>query len=135
MNTYNNIANELRVCFNNHPVLRRLLPLDALLVFGALGVIFITSLIGVVGMLAASLVSSVFHYVFILGIILAYANFHNIFVYSGLFAYGSLHILVLLRLAMVGRTFSATSLVTGITFLLLGCIALKQSNAYSEDGS
>lgn len=124
LDTYKNISNELKVCFSNNSLLRSLLPLDAVLVFGGLIILFITSILGIY---IGTFIPVVVYYAFLLGLLLAYANFHNIFLYSGLFTYGAIKALSFLKHLIFDGYFSWSLLISGLIFGSLGYIVLKES--------
>jgi len=85
MNTYQRISMELKNYFQEHSLLKLLLPLDKFIFFGSLGIMVLGAFINVWGFLDA-----LAYYCFFLGLILAYANLHNKFMYYGLFIYAAL---------------------------------------------
>ena len=125
-NAYNNIAGELKTCFSNNSFLRILLPLDVVLIAGALVVFFLSSLLGInIG----NLLPAIAYYAFLLGILLAYANLHHIFVYSGLFAYAGVFLLTFLRFLIWHGHFNWYDLMKILVFGWLGYIAFKQNSS------
>lgn len=132
MNSYENISNELKLFFSKHPVFRVLLPIDSVLIFGALGFMLINNLFPRLGLgtgFFGNLIASLVYWVFILGLLLAYANLNEKFLYSGLFGYAGMELILLFIIIVRSKYFSSSYLVPIIIFGGLGYLVFKRTSA------
>jgi len=114
LNTYENISNELKAFFSNHPVFKIILPLDMAFVFGGVGILVLHLFLNV-GMLYA-----IAYYAFFIGIILAYANMHEKYLYLGLFIYAGASAWLVLANALFNKYVRYLDLYSLLTCLIFG---------------
>jgi hypothetical protein len=125
MNTYANISRELKTWFSSNSIFKILLPIDMVLLFAGLIILFI---IEVLGVNFGGFISSLVFWVFIAGLLLAYANLHNMYTYIGLFGYAAIQIISLLIYLIKTGYFSWSSLFYAAVFAWLGYVALKNAS-------
>lgn len=94
MDTYNSMSSELRTCLGSNRILKALLPLDMVLLFGGLIIYF---LIHVLATDLGGFISSLAYWAFILGLVLAYANLHNKFLFIGSWCYGAICVILFFK--------------------------------------
>ncbi|MCX7747980.1 MAG: hypothetical protein N2645_14015 [Clostridia bacterium] len=122
MNTYRNISNELGYFFNNHPIMRTLLPLDTAFLFGGLGILLLNQFAFV-----GSLLTSLAYYSFLLGLLLTYAKFNQKFLYYGFFGYAGIQAYHIILNIFKYNFLSYDSLITGLVFGGIGYLVFKKS--------
>ena len=99
MNAYQNISNELRGFFSTNKIFKLLLPLDIIIMFVGLALVFLS---GTLGIYIGSILSGLIYWAFILGLLLTYANMKEQFLYIGLLGYGAVKLVDVL-VAIIGR--------------------------------
>ena len=99
MNAYQNISNELRGFFSTNKILKLLLPLDIIIMFVGLALVFLS---GTLGIYIGSILSGLIYWAFILGLLLTYANMKEQFLYIGLLGYGATKLIDVL-IAIIGK--------------------------------
>ncbi len=99
MNTYVNISNELRSFFSTCKFFKLLLPLDIIIMFAGLVLIFLNDTLGIS---LGGFFSALSYWVFILGLLLTYASLKEQFLYIGLLGYGGLCFISLL-IDLIGK--------------------------------
>lgn len=130
MNTYQNVSNELRSYFSSHKIFKILMPLDIIIMFAGLAIMFLTNILGVS---VGSFFSALSFWLYILGLLLTYANLKEQFLYIGLLGHGALRFIELL-IALFGRYhyLSWSSLFGIIVYGGLGYLVLKRTLAKSS---
>ena len=126
MDTYNNMSSELKTCLGSNRILKALLPLDMVLLFGGLIIYF---LVYVLGTNLGGFISSLAYWAFILGLALAYANLHNKFLYIGFWCYGAICIILFFKL-LFGEvhSFSWDYIFRVLIFGGLGYLVFRRGN-------
>ncbi|NTV89277.1 MAG: hypothetical protein HGA22_02775 [Clostridiales bacterium] len=132
MNTYANISRELKAWFSNNSVFKILLPIDMVLLFAGLILIFIDYVLGIN---MGGLINGLAFWIFIAGLLLAYANLHNMYLYIGMFGYGAIQIITLVIYLFKYKSFSWGSLFYAAVFAWLGYVALKNAGNVSSYNS
>ena len=133
MNTYSNISGELRAFFSSNRVFKILLPIDMILLFAGLAILFVDyfNIINFGG-----LIYSLAYWAFLLGLLLAYANLKEQFLYIGLLGYGAINALhLIITLFKAYHIFSWSSLINALIYGGLGYLVLKRTIAGSANTS
>ncbi len=133
VNTYSNISGELRAFFSSNRVFKILLPIDMILLFAGLAILFVDyfNIINFGG-----LIYSLAYWAFLLGLLLAYANLKEQFLYIGLLGYGAINALhLIITLFKAYHIFSWSSLINALIYGGLGYLVLKRTIAGSANTS
>ena len=133
MNTFSNVSSELRAFFSTNRIFKILLPIDMVLLFAGLIILF---LINILGIGLGGFFSALGYWAFILGLLLTYANMKEQFLYIGLFGYGAINILDFL-ISLIGKyhIFSWANLFNAAIFGGLGYLVLKRTLSGSAGAS
>ncbi len=129
MNTYANISRELKAWFSTNSIFKILLPIDMVLLFAGLIILFLDYILGIN---FGSLLISLIFWIFIAGLLLAYANRHDMYLYIGLFGYAAIQ-LILLIISLFKGYFNWYSLFYAAVFAWLGYVALKNAGAAADN--
>lgn len=133
VNTYSNISGELRAFFSTNKFFKILLPIDMILLFAGLIILFLGNIFPIN---FGGLISSLAYWAFILGLLLTYANMKEQFLYIGLLGYGAMSVLVLIiTLFSYGHYFSYGSLISALIYGGLGYLVLKRTLSGSSNTS
>lgn len=124
MNTYQNISNELKAFFSNHPIFKVLLPIDMIFLFGGVGLLILSHFVSL-----GSLVYGVAYWAFILGLVLTYANLNEKYLYIGLFCYAALKALIVITNLKYFSSYYST-LLDCIVFGWLGYLVFKHNSVH-----
>jgi hypothetical protein len=133
MNTYSNISSELRAFFSTNKIFKILLPIDMVLLFAGLAILF---LFYVFRINFGDLISSLAYWVFLLGLLLTYANLKEQFLYIGLLGYAAILVInIIIGIFSYGHYFSFASLLAALVFGGLGYLVLKKTLSGSSSAS
>lgn len=124
MNAYVNISKELRGLFSTNKTFRYLLPLDVVIMFAGLILIFmnVTLNINIGGFLGA-----LAYWAFIVGLLLTYASLKERPLYIGLLGYGAIYLISFLTLLFRSGYFSCASLFRFAVYAGLGFLLLRKT--------
>jgi hypothetical protein len=130
MNAYQNISNELRSFFSTNKFFRVLLPLDIIIMFAGLALMFLNNVLGIT---IGAFLGNLAYWAYILGLLLTYADLKEQFLYIGLFGYGGTRFLEVL-IAIFGRFhyLNWAALFGFIIFGGLGYLVLKRNMTRSS---
>lgn len=125
MNEYINISAELKAFFIKKKILKGLLPLDLLFVFGGILLLLVNCFTSMGGLIYA-----LGYYGFIFGILLTYANFNQRYLFLGLISYGLIEAISFLRFALFEtyRSIDYFALISSIIFFGLGYLVFRANN-------
>lgn len=125
MDTYSSMSSEMRSCLSSNSILKVLLPLDMVLLFGGLVICFITYILDYH---PDGFFSTIAYWAFILGLVLAFANLHNKFLFIGLWSYGAISMLLFFKLLFgSGHSFSWDAFFRILIFGGLGYLVFRRS--------
>ena len=85
MEDLKNISDALKAAFVKKPIFKVLLPLDAIFLFGGVGIMIVNQFVSV-----GTLLYPIGYYLFFMGVLLAVANYRLNFLYMGFLSYGAL---------------------------------------------
>jgi hypothetical protein len=124
MHAYVNISKELRSFFSNNKIFRYLLPLDIVIMFAGLILIFmnVTLSINIGGFLSA-----LAYWAFIIGLLLTYASLKERPLYIGLLGYGAIYLISFLASLFRSGYFSCSSLFRFVVYAGLGFLLLRKT--------
>lgn len=130
MSAYVNISKELRNFLGTNKIFRYILPLDVVIMFAGLILIFLSNTVGInIGGFLRALV----HWTFITGLLLTYANMKERPLYIGLIGYGAIHLISFLRLLFKYGYFDCSDLFGSAVYAGLGYLVLRKALAGSAD--
>lgn len=127
MGSIEKISYELKDFFSKQSILKVLLPLDMVLVFGGAGLILFNTLFARIDIFSGffgGIIQALVFWGFLLGLILAFANLNLNVLYIGLFLYGATSLYSFLRYI---KFFYTYHLVTALIFGGLGYLVFKMS--------
>jgi hypothetical protein len=133
MNTYSNISSELRAFFSTNKIFKILLPIDMVLLFAGLAILFLNYVFRIN---FGELIGSLAYWVFLLGLLLTYANLKEQFLYIGLLGYAAILVInIIIVIFSYGHYFSFSSLLAALVFGGLGYLVLKKTLSGSSSAS
>ena len=122
VNAYVNISRELRSLFSTNRILRYIFPLDVIIMFASLILIFLNNTVGVnIG----GFLSALMYWTFILGLLMTYASLKERPLYIGLFGYGAIHLISFL-ISLFRGYFSCYSFFRFAVYAGLGWLVLRK---------
>ncbi len=123
MNSYVSISRELRSLFSTNRILRYIFPLDVIIMFASLILIFLNNTVGVnIG----GFLSALTYWTFILGLLMTYASLKERPLYIGLFGYGAIHLISFLISLFRYGYFSCYSFFRFAVYAGLGWLVLRK---------
>ncbi|HOQ06545.1 MAG TPA: hypothetical protein PLP87_01875 [Clostridiales bacterium] len=123
MNSYVSISRELRSFFSTNRILRYIFPLDVIIMFASLILIFLNNTVGVnIG----GFLSALTYWTFILGLLMTYASLKERPLYIGLFGYGAIHLISFLISLFRYGYFSCYSFFRFAVYAGLGWLVLRK---------
>lgn len=123
VNAYVNISRELRNFFSTNSILRYIFPLDVIIMFASLILIFLDNTVGVnIGGFLRALT----YWTFILGLLMTYASLKERPLYIGLFGYGAIHLINFMKSLFGGGYFSCPGFFGFAVYAGLGYLVLRK---------
>lgn len=123
MSAYVNISKELRNFLGTNKIFRYILPLDVVIMFAGLILIFLDDTVGVnIGRFFGELS----YWTFIIGLLLTYANMKERPLYVALLGYGAIYLISFLKSLFVSGYFSFYSLFRFAVYAGLGYLLLRK---------